>query len=67
MDPNANLKKQLELAKSIRAIWDDSNGEGLELEQKDAIAEIADAMADLALALDGWLKSGGFLPQRWAR
>ena len=53
MDPNANLEEQLRIAARI------ANGEELSTD--------AERLADLVEALDGWLKGGGFLPQRWER
>lgn len=52
MDPDENLKEQLELSKKI----DGDNGWGL---------DDARRLAELVLALDGWMKEDGFLPSRW--
>lgn len=57
MDPNANLKEQLEIAKRIIDGGDMEHGEW---------DTLRDRLAELVIALDGWLKQGGFLPQRWA-
>lgn len=53
MDPNANLKEQIEISKRI-----------LEGEERDGDAE---RLAELVESLDGWIAKGGFLPARWAR
>jgi hypothetical protein len=60
MDPNQNLKQQRELAAQI-----------IRLRDKDAphdqIADVADELAELVQALDGWLSRGGFLPSEWVK
>ena len=53
MDPNANLKEMYELVEAI-------------IEGDNQSAE-AVRLAELVEAMDGWLRHGGFLPQRWAR
>ncbi len=55
MDPNANLKEQLAIAKRILAT---KVGEEID-------ASEADRLAELVEALDEWLVSCGALPQRW--
>lgn len=63
MDPKANIKEQRELAKEIQAIWDDCNGDGtLTSEQAELVADKANRLADLVLALDEWRSKGGFDP-----
>jgi hypothetical protein len=54
MDPNANLEELRRLAQSIV--------DGCEADADDCIR-----VAELVLALDGWLNAGGFLPKAWAR
>jgi len=51
MDPNANLKEQLEIVESIYA----------------GRVDLADVnrLADLITALNQWLASGGSLPEAW--
>ncbi len=67
MDPNANLAEQLKIAKDIEKVWDDCNADGtLTREMSEHVAEQANRLAELVLALDGWLTSGGFPPTRWA-
>jgi hypothetical protein len=63
MDPIANLKEQLSLAREIRATWDDCNGDGtLDHEMQEDVASKADDLATLVLALDEWMLKGGFSP-----
>lgn len=54
MDPNANLEAQREIANRI------VNGD--EWSRRDA-----ERLAELVLALDGWIHGGGFLPEAWGR
>jgi hypothetical protein len=54
MDPNANLERQLILAQRI---VDSYNEDGLKVD--------AEELADLVLALNEWIKKGGFLPKEW--
>jgi hypothetical protein len=58
MDPDANLREQLQLVKKIMRAVD-----------KDKPVELddVDRLVDLVDALDGWLSHGGFLPRRWER
>jgi len=53
MDPNANLEETREL---IRKCFDAP--EGLTGREVDRLCELVEA-------LDGWLVSGGFLPEKW--
>lgn len=55
MDPNANLKEILELAK-----WIEDNGNYV-------VREHASRLAELVLALNEWITKGGFLPSRWQK
>ena len=52
MDPNANLSEQLGCARRILA-------------EDGAHPDDAIRLAELVEALDVWLSSGGFLPDRW--
>ncbi len=54
MDPTENLREQLQLAHDI-------------IEGRVGImgAEKGERLAELVLALDGWLAGGGFLPAQW--
>jgi hypothetical protein len=58
MDPNANLTEQLSLAQKIvdgrYAIHDSLEAD-------------ADRLAELVVALDGWIRGGGFLPAAWEK
>ncbi len=58
MDPNENLKEQLELA---RRRIDVGYNEG---ELDDNMAD-ADRLAELVMALHVWIENGGFLPDKW--
>ena len=53
VDPNANLAEQLRLAKSFL--------------DSDSLPEDVDVvrLAELVVALDQWIRSGGFLPHPW--
>lgn len=57
MDPDANLKEQLEIARRIQEDWDTD----------ERLPDPGDAqrLAELVIALDEWRRKGGFLPQRW--
>lgn len=63
MDPNANLQEQAQLAKAMTdaSEYPTSNAKWLEL------ADRADRLAELVIALDEWIAKGGFLPTRWQR
>ena len=58
MDPNENLRKQLELAKCIQEQHDTEERESVDPAD-------ANELAELVIALDKWIWGGGFLPQRW--
>ena len=55
MDPNANLAEQLQIARRILA---DSDQEP-EWDLTDA-----ERLAELVIALDDWIRTGGFPPSR---
>jgi hypothetical protein len=57
MDPNENLKEQVEIAKDILL----PDASDMELEEK------AVRLAELVVALDEWIQKGGFLPEAWKR
>jgi hypothetical protein len=59
VDPDANLKEQLELARSMVESIDQGDEEGA--------LDDATRLAELVLALDTWIKNGGFMPAAWAR
>ena len=52
MDPNANLREQLTIAKFI-------------LSDKEEQTYGVVRLAELIIALDEWITKGGFLPERW--
>lgn len=52
MDPRANLREQLELARRI-------------VDCNDADVDDAPRLAELVLALNEWIGMGGFLPPQW--
>ena len=52
MDPNANLREQIALAEKI-------------LTSSGATFGDSERLAELVLALDGWIKKGGFVPLDW--
>ena len=66
MDPNANLDELLSLAEQVSEAWDEEDGEQDDtsfpkgLDRSDLYR-----FAELVQALDGWLKKGGFKPDRW--
>jgi hypothetical protein len=55
MDPDANLKEQLEIS------WEFFSEKVPFPESR----EKAERLAELVLALDEWLTNSGFLPARW--
>jgi hypothetical protein len=61
MDPNENLKEQLRLANEMVDAAEDTDP-SVQIDPKDAYR-----LAELVLALDGWLASRGFYPDRWLR
>lgn len=62
MDPDANLEQQLELARELISKWEKPAGADIH-----EMAEQGGELAELVLALDGWLQNGGFLPCRWEK
>lgn len=60
MDPTANLKEQIQLACDIQRDVDKLDRELTPLECK------ANALGDLVVALNDWIRNGGFLPVQWA-
>ena len=56
MDPEANLKEQLELAEQISNCHD----QNVVIDEDDARR-----LSDLVLAMNGWIIRGGFLPHSW--
>ena len=60
MDPNANWEEQLRLAQAIL----DGDGEQREGE---GLSQDADRLAELVLALNDWIRGGGFPPAAWSK
>jgi hypothetical protein len=60
MDPNENLKRQLELAQLVEDL-SESGG----VDDAGRVIEAAVELADLVRALDAWVRSGGFPPDAW--
>ena len=57
MDPDANLIEQRSLAQAIV----DADNQAYDVDP-DALR-----LAELVLALDEWIRGGGFLPANWAK
>ena len=63
MDPIANLREQMEISREIQATWDGCSGDGtLTTSQAVWMADKAARLADLVLALNEWMRKGGFSP-----
>jgi len=56
MDPNAALKMLIETAEAVESDVD---------AEKQPNAELIAKLAGAALALDHWMRNGGFLPAAW--
>lgn len=72
MDPESNLEEQLALAKGIlktmdevRDLRDEDDPESIAIAND--VADDAERLAELVLALDEWLRKGGFLPRKWEK
>ena len=52
MDPNSNLTEQLRLAEKM-------------LRDPAINPDDSERLAEIVLALDGWIRGGGFLPDGW--
>lgn len=66
MDPNANLEEQLRLAS--RLVESVESGRFVDAMKRDGrLVNDAHRLAELVIALDQWIKSGGFLPKAWER
>ena len=62
MDPIANLKEQLEIAREIQTIWDAAAEGYLGVTDRKTVSDKADRLAELVIALDEWRRKGGFDP-----
>jgi len=60
MDPDKNWEIVVERAKAMRADFENPNSNGID--QEDAYS-----LAELVLALDEWVKQGGFPPRIFVR
>ncbi len=60
MDPNANLREQLEIASAILADYDNDASPSPE-----ALVNAVVTLAEQVIALDQWIRAGGFLPDAW--
>jgi hypothetical protein len=69
MDPNENLRRQREIAAKIVRLRDagadDDRDDQASLSS--AIADLADELAGLVIALNDWIVRGGALPSSWSR
>lgn len=61
MDPNANVEEQRRLAARLN-----DHAQTVACACTRCVADAA-RLAELVVALDGWLCSGGFLPRTWER
>lgn len=59
MDPNRNWQEQLQVARQIQKDYDDENGNGVDQDD-------ANRLADLVLSMALWLERGGFAPD-WTK
>jgi hypothetical protein len=64
MDPTANLRAQLALAK---VDWTEVASDRLSPQDVQRLLDSHIRLCELVMALDGWVKSGGFLPIQWRR
>jgi len=62
MDPNANLREQLQLAEMITEVADSDDDFRL-----DDLLSNATRLAELVTALNQWISNGGFLPEGWRK
>jgi hypothetical protein len=67
MDPDTNLAAQLAAAVSILALIDGlpDDHETPTAEEWNELLTAAEGLAEHVAALDGWIRSGGFLPKAW--
>jgi hypothetical protein len=62
MDPIANIRQQLDIAKRINAVMQSEFAWGKPSSQVVGLVTDASALADLVEALDEWRRDGGFDP-----
>lgn len=65
MDPTTNLQEQLALAHDLVGLQ--ASAEALEAlpAELQEVVEWAEQLAERVIALDEWLRRGGFLPRPW--
>ncbi len=66
MDPDENLKEQLELVAWLEGGWADAGPHDLYAFTMEKQAKV-ERLCELVTALHGWLSKGGFLPKEWQR
>lgn len=59
MDPNEAYRQVLEWAEQVAAASNDAEADPPDMWD-------AEQAAEYFLALDGWIRSGGFLPRAWS-
>lgn len=64
MDPNANLREQLEISRMVAE--QDTCPPNAKLSQEDLVV-LLDRLAELVEALHSWIVQGGFLPTAWVK
>lgn len=64
MDPTANLKEQLALSAKIQRAYDSSDVTNY-TSKLETMADDANRLAELVIALNEWIQRGGFLPITW--
>lgn len=69
MDPEANLKEQLEICRRMMERQDEYDEDTMNVsamaEYRAEQAEDGERLAELVEALNGWILKGGFLPKPW--
>ena len=61
MDPDSNLAEQIRIAEGLV----DEDEDSMSASDMASSLHAAQRLAELVLALDGWVRSGGFLPKAW--
>lgn len=65
MDPDECLKQIRQIAQRIQRNSDERVDNTIDGSIRDVIRDDGDALAERVLALDNWIKGGGFLPKEW--
>jgi hypothetical protein len=63
MDPNANLREQLEIS---RLVAEQDNCHPNQKLSQDDLVVLLDRLAELVEALHSWIIQGGHLPEAWS-